>query len=259
MLAMAGALGGAPCAAETVDLVTQSGNRLGASLSAYRYDEPELMSLRAAKLGLDYAGTYAFGGSWPRAGDVWFLRGELRFATGSADYRSAVSGSLDSKPHWYVETSGVFGRDVGMGGYVLSPHVGIGLRHLSNDLRGVSSTGELGYRRTSRYVFLPVGLTHKMMLPDRSQLHSTLEYAYLIRGVQGVALSDASPALADLRLRQRDGHGVKLRIRKQMPTWSWGPTLSYWRIGPSDPGGVPAFVEPRNKTVELGFGVDYRF
>ncbi len=259
VLVVAGGLSSVSAMAETVDLVTKSGHSLSASVSAYHYDEPAVMSLKAAKLGLGYAGTYALGGSWPRAAEVWFLRGGLRFATGKVDYRSPTSGDLDDKPDWYVEATGVVGRDFGMDGYVLAPHVGIGLRHLFNDLRGVSSTGDLGYRRTSRYVFLPVGLTHKVGLADGSRLHSTVEYAYLIRGEQKVAWSDTSPTRSDVRLRQRDGYGLKLSLRRQMPTWSWGPTLTYWHVAQSDPGGTPAFVEPRNKTYELGFQVDRRF
>lgn len=258
-LAVAAGLSSAPATADIVDLVTVSGHSLSASVSGYHYDEPAVMSLKGAKLGLAYAGTYAFGGSWPRSAEVWFLRGGLRFATGKVDYRSPSSGDLDDKPDWYVEAAGVIGRDFGMDGYVLAPHVGIGLRHLVNDLRGVSSTGDLGYRRTSRYVFLPVGLTHKVSLPDGSQLHSTVEYAHLIRGAQKVAWSDTSPTRSDVRLRQRDGYGVKLSIRQQMSTWSWGPTLTHWHVAQSDPGGTPAFVEPRNKTYELGFQLDYRF
>lgn len=241
------------------DLGTKTGHRLGASVSGYFYDEPRVMSLRAAHLGLDYTGNYAFGASWPRSEEVWFLRSELRFATGRADYRSPISGDLDDKPHWYVEGTGVLGRDVGMDGYVLAPYVGIGLRHLHNDLRGVSSTGGLGYRRTSQYAFVPIGLTHKTRLSDESQLLSTFEYSHLVRGVQKVALSDTSPTSSDLKLRQRDGYGVKLSIRRQMSTWSWGPTLTYWHVAQSDPGGTPAFVEPRNKTYELGLRVDHRF
>ena len=259
LLAAAGGLSSMSSLAEAVSLVTKSGHSLGASLSGYHYDEPAVMSLKAAKLGLAYTGTYAFGGSWPRTGEVWFLRGELRFATGRVDYRSAISGDLDAKPQWYVEASGVLGRDVESGGHVLAPYVGIGLRHLFNDLRGVSSTGSLGYRRTSQYAFLPIGLTHKMRLADESQLHSTIEYAHLIRGQQKVALSDTSASRSDLSLRQRDGRGLRLSVRKQLSTWSWGPTLSYWNIAQSDPGGTPAFVEPRNKTYELGLRVDRRF
>jgi hypothetical protein len=258
-LALLGAAGLSSAWAQASDLSTRSGHSLGLDLSAYTYDEPGVMTLKSRQLGVDYAFTYALGGTWPRSNEGWFVRGELRLATGKADYRSSISGSIDGTGNGYVEARGLVGRDFDRGGYVLAPYVGLGLRQLRNDLRGVSSTGARGYRRASEYTSLPMGLTHRVKLADQSQLATTVEYMHLISGLQTAALSDASASRTDLSLKQRRGHGLRLNVMNRHDNWSWGPTLTYWNIGASDPGGSPAYIEPKNKTYELGLKAAYHF
>lgn len=245
--------------AQASDLSTRSGHSLGLNLSAYTYDEPAVMSLKSRQLGVDYTATYALGGTWPRSNEGWFVRGELRLASGKADYRSPISGTIDGTGNVYVEARGLVGRDFDRGSYVLAPYVGLGLRQLRNDLRGLSSTGARGYRRVSEYTSLPMGLTHRMKLSDQSLLDTTVEYMHLISGQQTAALSDASASRADLSLKQRRGHGLRLNVMNHQNHWSWGPTLTYWNIGASEPGGSPAYIEPKNKTYELGLKAAYHF
>ena len=245
--------------AHASDLSTRSGHSLGLDLSAYSYDEPGVMTLKAKQLGVDYTLTHALGGTWPRSNEGWFVRGELRVASGKADYRSPISGGIDGTGNVHVELRGLVGRDFDRGSYVVAPYVGLGLRQLRNDLRGMSSSGNMGYRRTSEYTSLPVGLTHRMKLQDQSLLETTVEYMHLIRGQQTAALSDASALRTDLSLKQRHGHGLRLNMMNRHNNWSWGPTLTYWNISASDPGGVPAYIEPKNKTYELGLKAAYHF
>ena len=258
-LALLGAAGLSSAWAQASDLSTRSGHSLGLDLSAYTYDEPGVMTLKSRQLGVDYAFTYALGGTWPSSNEGWFVRGELRLATGKADYRSPISGDIDGTSNGYMEARGLVGRDFDRGSYVLAPYVGLGLRQLRHDLRGVSSTGARGYRRASEYTSLPVGLTHRMKLADQSQLATTVEYMHLNSGLQTAALSDASASRTDLSLKQRRGHGLRLNVMNRHDNWSWGPTLTYWNISASDPGGSPAYIEPKNKTYELGLKAAYHF
>ncbi len=245
--------------AQVSDLNTRSGHSLGLDLSAYTYDEPALMSLKAKQLGVDYAFTYALGGTWPRSNEGWFVRGEWRIASGKADYRSPISGDIDGTSNGYMEARGLVGRDFDRGSYVLAPFVGLGLRQLRNDLRGSTSTGARGYRRASEYTSLPMGLTHRMKLADQSQLDTTVEYMHLISGLQTARLSDLSASNPDLSLKQRRGHGLRLKVMNRHDNWSWGPSLTYWNISASDPSGTPAYIEPKNKTYELGLKAAYHF
>lgn len=248
-----------PVLAQAVDLATRTGNELGVTVSGYKYTEPDKMSIKATKIGFDYSGTYAIDSEWPNRNQGWFVRGDLRFATGKGDYVSGLSGTLNNLPDWYYEIRGLIGTDFHFADYTLSPYAGLGYRYLFNDLRGVSSTGALGYRRESRYSTLPLGVTHKMNLANQTQLLTTVEYSYLIRGRQDSTLSDTNPATQDVSVTQRSGYGLRLGTMVRYPTWSVGPFLSLWHINESDRVGALLTTEPRNNTVEFGVKGVYHF
>ena len=248
-----------PALAQRADLATKTGNEVGVTASSYKYTEPGNMSIKATKIGFDYSGTYAIGSEWPNRSAGWFLRGDLRYATGKGDYSSGASGSLNDRPDWYYEVRGLVGKDFDFGDYTLSPYAGLGYRHLFNDLRGVSSTGARGYRREIDYTTLPVGVIHKMNLANQKQLLTTLEYSRLIRGQVDAKLSDALPATADVSLKQRNGYGLRLGAMVRFATWSVGPSLIWWRIKESDRANAGIIFEPSNNTYEFGVKAVYHF
>lgn len=249
MLALLGALVSlvvpTPVQAQNQDLVTKTENTLGMSLVKYRYDEPGLMRLDANKLALSYSGTYVLGSSWPDPGATWFVRAEVDYAVGPADYQNLHSERLSNTPHSYTELRGLVGKDHDMGGYVLAPYVGLGYRRLTNNL---------GYQRNSNYTTLPVGLAHKFKLADQSVLVSSVEYMHLLQGRQNVTLPLQSVSLA-----QKKGFGLRLSVMWREKAWSMGPTLTYWNLGASEEGGNPQVREPQNKTLELGWKGAYSF
>jgi hypothetical protein len=255
--AMACCLAPLPVLAQSTELATRTGNEFGVSASNYKYAEPGHMSIKATKIGFDYTGTYAIGSQGSNRSDGWFLRGNLRYATGKGDYSSGPTGSMNNRPDWYYEVKGLIGKDFFFDAYTLSPYAGLGYRYLFSDLRGVSSTGANGYRRESTYYTLPIGVTQKMNLADNKQLHTTLEYSYLISGQQDVKLSEAVSTNQDVSLRQRSGYGLSLGTMVRFDTWSVGPSLTLWRVKESDRGG--GYVEPRNNTYEFGVKAAYHF
>jgi len=228
-------------------------------VSNYKYDEPGVMTLKAQKLGIDYAYTYAFGSTWPRSSESWFVRGEVRYASGKADYASPISGSMGGKPNAYLEARALLGKDLGMGTYLISPYAGLGLRRLHSDLRGPSSTGAMGYRRDNDLTYALFGASHRFKLTGQAQLHTSVEYLHLVRSTQGVRRTDASPLLSDLSLRQKSGHGLRLQVMRLNDRWSFGPILSYWQIDASETAGSPPAFEPKNKTYEFGLKATYQF
>ena len=244
-----------PAAAQPSGLGTQAGEEVGLSLSSYTYDEPGYMDLKATKLGVDYAITRTYAGAWPNTGEASFLTGELRFATGQASYTNSSGMRAGGLDNWYWEARALYGVDLEMDGYVLSPYAGLGYRYLFNDLRSLTN----GYRRESRYISLPLGITVHTRAAQRSQLLTTVEYVHLLSGKQDALLSDIGPGRQDAKLNQRSGSGLRLKVIRQFPTWSIGPTLTYWRVGSSDVGGTPAVFEPKNNTVELGLSIRRRF
>ena len=240
-------------------LATKMAIDLSATLTHYEYKEPGLATIKGVKVGFDVSGTYVFGSQWPDRNKGWFVRGDLRYATGKTDYSSGISGSIDNLKDWYYEVRGVIGKDFDQGSYVLAPYVGLGYRHLENDLRGVSTTGARGYRRESNYTTLPIGVVHKMKLSSQVQLHTTLEYSHLLRGQQEAKLSDVGLAFTDVSLRQRKGYGLRLGTMAKFDQWSVGPMVSVWRIKASEIGGTPPVFEPKNNTVEFGIKAAYHF
>jgi hypothetical protein len=137
------------------------------------------------------------------------------------------------------------GKDIDMGSYMLSPYVGLGYRHLFNNL---------SYDRISNYTMLPLGLTHKVSFADQSQLHTTLEYMHLLSGEQRVKLGNQT-----YNLDQRSGYGIRLDMIRRYSTWSLGPSLTYWHLGQSEVGYPTPLFEPKNNTLEIGLKGSYRF
>jgi hypothetical protein len=247
------------------NLTTQTGHEFGVSLSNYKYSEPGVMNIDANKLGLEYSGTYSLDPEWPNQNKGLFLKTELRYVTGQANYNSVATGSLNSRPDWYYEARILGGRDYSYGDSIISPYLGISYRYLFNDLRGTTTTGNVGYRRESNYYSLPIGLSHKMSLSNQKQLQTIIEYSYLIRGLQNTKLSDANAsantALADISNNQRSGYGFRLSSMLRFDRWAIGPSLIYWRINQSEQvtSGGKNYIEPQNNTTELGLKANYLF
>lgn len=248
----------------SVTVATQTGNTLGLTLSGYQYREPSLdVTINAALLGIDYAGIYAFGNDW-------FVKGDARYAYGRAKYMG--SGTENNIPYSYYDLRGLFGHDIsfaGLGGFVLAPYTGLGYRYLLDNQGGQTTTGANSYQRSSTYVYLPIGVTHRMKINDIHKLETNFEYDYLIQGTQVSRLSQAAPYIADVTNQQFRGYGLRLSSMYQFDTWSVGPYVTYWNIQNSNLATQNITVnrvnyrltayEPANTTVEAGIKVAYSF
>lgn len=246
--------------AESTDLKTQAAKNIGLSLSAYQYQEPDIMSLQGLKMGLDLNATKVLQNDR-------FIRGELRYAFGSVDYSSNGTGSASGEPDWYIEARGLVGKDWAIKDVVLAAYTGLGYRYLFNDGRGITSTGYAGYRRESNYLYLPIGIIHRMTIKDQARLESTLEYDQLLKGTQNTSLSDVGGGYSDVTNNQSSGYGLKLSIMYQKRNWAIGPYMHYWNIGQSDimpeiRYGMPTgngLLEPKSNTLEFGMKASQQF
>lgn len=220
------------------------------------------MSLQGVKMGLDLIAVKVLQNDR-------FIRGDLRYAFGTVDYYSNDTGSASGEPDWYIEGRALFGKDWEINNAVLSPYTGLGYRYLFNDGRGTSCVGStcyFGYRRESNYIYLPVGIIHRRAMTGPARLESTLEYDFLLSGVQVSRLSDGGAGYSDVTNNQNSGYGLRLSVMYQKSNWTIGPYLNYWNIGESDIAvvyryGVPDSlgVEPKNNTVELGLKASQQF
>jgi hypothetical protein len=252
--------------ADEASINTTNGNELEISVSSYLYEEPSFgMSTKGDKFGIGHAGALLLDGDW-------FIKDDVRFVNGSVDY--VGSGFHAGVPDWYVEARGLVGRDIQLENAMYSPYVGFGYRYLFNDLRGYSSSGSIGYRRESNYLYIPIGLTHRIKLDDSAVLATTLEFDHLLSGRQVTWLSDLSgyagyAGVTDLENRQGGGFGYRGAVMYEMNELAFGPFINVWRIDQSD--FVPRFMrckgmvqwcvwsEPQNNTSEFGLRMRFRF
>ena len=238
-------------------LVTRRGWEVGGQLSDYRYEEPGPgVKIWGRRVGVTGAYTYT-------SASRWFFKIDGRYAYGSLKYESSGTGTKDSVPDSILETRGVFGKDFLPGrGVSLSPFAGFGYRYLYNDLRGPTSTGEVGYQRYSHYWYAPVGLTSRIKVSGQWVIAPTIEYDYFIKGTQVSQFTDVGVGYSDATNAQNKGYGYRLSVMAEKGSWAFGPWMNYWSIEDSDivPIGFGVFGrEPKNETREYGLEVKYRF
>lgn len=241
-----------PAWAQTA-LATPSGGEAGVQLSGYRYEEPGTMSLEGTRLGV--SGAYTAVGP-TRA----FARFEGRWSYGALEYQG--SGAMTGVPDHLFEVRVLAGRDYAAGSVLWSPYVGAAYRYLYNDLRGVTSTGQIGYQRESNYFYLPLGVTLRMSVAEGWVFAPQIEYDVFVRGVQRSYLSDTGLGYGDVSNEQSRGRGYRVQLMFESRRWTLAPWIHCWDIEDSDvqPAGLGVLVyEPANKTREAGLELRYRF
>jgi hypothetical protein len=237
-------------------LLTQKGWEFGAQVSHLRYEEPATPAKITSGMG---GGVMAY--TFLFRGDT-FARVDGRITGGSAKYDGM--GFRDNVSDGIFELRGAYGKDFILGGSVsMSPYAGLGSRNYSADLRGNTSTGVSGYRRSVDYLYAPLGLTMRIGLGGRWVLAPNLEYDWFLRGRQFSQLSDASQGSPDARNTQRHGHGYRAALMVEWGNWAFGPWMNYWRIKDSDTDSntIAGFsgIVPNNWTREYGLEVRYRW
>lgn len=246
----------AGAAAQTANPVAmRPGFELGGQVSDYVYKEPDI-DVELSGTQLAFVGAYTL-----VPNDDIYARFELRHAYGELYYEG--SGTMEDVPNTTIELRALFGAQIqSEDGVALTPYIGIGHRYLYNDLRGFSSTGAIGYRRYSRYLYMPLGISLRIHTGNSWVVAPSIEYDYFIRGEQESMLSDTGLGIPDVTNRQRKGFGYRAALMFEKNHVSFGPWLQSWKIEDSDlkPIGGGVFVyEPRNETFEAGIEVKYRF
>lgn len=244
-------------------LATPGGNEVNFAAGGYEYVEPgnTSISIHAPKFGGGYTGTVSL-----NSRHHWFLQADARGLFGNTTYdgwcspflitpdnRSPNGWALDlgdpspcsesGDKDWYLEGRTLIGKDVIGRKWGWSPHIGLGIRHLSN-----GTTGIAGFR-TDDYLYLPVGITARTAVAARNALSFGVEYDYLLRGWQTtrnsklgggeVPATPSAPSftidgLSDASFDQHSGWGLRARAKYQVTRrWSLEPEYTHWNIGAS--------------------------
>jgi hypothetical protein len=237
------------------NLATRPGWEVGGQAADYRYVEPGLMKLSGERLGV--VGAYTFTNDTRGL----FSRIDARGSYGLLKYEG--TGTKNGIPDLIAEARAVIGADFFPAtGVSLSPYVGLGYRYLYNDLRGYGSTGAVGYRRYSNYLYAPVGLTARIDIGDGLIFAPTIETDVFLRGRQITKLSDTGLGYVNVTNRQDRGRGHRIYLMFERDRWALGAWTHYWHIMDSDiqPIGLGyAGLEPENATRESGLELRYRF
>jgi hypothetical protein len=252
-LALAALAWSISAAAQSDPLATRGGWELGVQAAGYEYDEPFFATFEGERVGTSIA--YTFLGR-----DQVHSRIEARYSYGELDYTG--SGTLADVPDHLFEVRGLAGRDYRVGGVVWAPYAGVGFRYLYNDFRGVTSTGASGYRRRSRYIYVPIGVTLRVRLGGQWVMSPQIEFDAFANGRQRSYFSDVDPSLGDATNRQGRGRGARGQLAFEGPRWGFSLWAHYWKIKDSDVQPVAAnlgVLEPANTTREVGVELRYRF
>jgi hypothetical protein len=289
--------------AQTADLATPTGHEVSVTVGGYDYVEPGSLkiSIHGVKIGGEYTATLPLG-----QGRRWFAQANARGTFGNASYDGWCSPYLirpnqaspngyvldvgDASPcsesgetDWYLEGRGLVGRDFVAGAWGVSADTGLGFRHLSNGLTGLS-----GFR-TDNYLYVPFGVTARTIVASHRALSFNVEYDRLLRGWQktrdsllgsgDIPATPIAPAFTidgftDVSFEQHSGWAVRAGAKYQLTAhWSVAPSFIHWNVAASPVNYDTAtftvnnitakeqrgFYEPLNTTNEFLVKVGFHF
>lgn len=244
-----------------ISLKTRDEINIGLQSYWYKYGEEVNDAFFMSNTG----NKYGVSAAWIKTiGDDYYVIVDARYAIGDVKYKSASgTGNVSDE---VFEGRMVVGSETVIDNYLLSSYLGIGYRRLDNDLRDLGSGG---YRRTSQYLYIPIGVTHRFLLDGKSRISTNIEYDYFVQGEQKSYLSDVDAQHArifgDLVNKQKKGYGVRINSAYEKQNWSIGGFLNYWNISDSeknyyvDGAFLYTVYEPKNDTKEIGLEIKYRF
>lgn len=248
--------------AQGIPLNTTSGSDFGILISDQSYEADRdgvfAMSVVGKKIGVVGSFTQALGNDW-------FWGGDARLTTGATALNSTTLGRRSGDPETTMELRLTGGTDFTAGSQVLSPYAGLGYRAVFSYLKGYTNNGSASTSRSSTLVYVPLGVTHRFKVAEDARFATTLEYDYLLEGMQRTHYTEIIGYTEDLRTTQRKGHGARLNLAYETARWSTGVFFHYWDIKESEVGTyattttVYAATHPRNVTREVGLQIRYRF
>lgn len=255
----------------------------GPEVFNYYYEEPGQMEYEGIMFGLYGRITYHLRGRQtdsegeeaadtpPAPPSPWVFRADARIAYGSTDYDGRLQ---DGTPYTMsgvdalsVEGRLLLGHRFESTSGMTTVYGGLGSRYKEDD----SSFDRAGYKRESRYLYLPISVEYIHTLPRNRAVIFSAEYTHLISGEQKSDLSGFG--IGEITNEQKSGYGLRGAVAYAHP-WRNGHVvieafIRHWDIDDSEietvfgrtPRGIARaqFLEPENQTVEAGLSLRYRF
>lgn len=135
---------------------------------------------------------------------------------------------------------------------IFNLYVGVGYRIKTDNSQ------EYGYaHRKSQYLYIPIGV--KILSKEYENDYALsiapyIEYDFLVKGAQSAGL---------IRLNQNKGYGAKAGVVCKIDQFEITPYFNFWNIKDSnkyiDANSGTWWMEPANKTTEIGIKVSFRF
>lgn len=238
----------------------------------YHYDETvnkkKFMDIKGQEFGVNgaYQLTYK---------DSFFVRPEGRVTYGFTEY-SQPNDPLGNQPHrpdFLFETRFLTGWQFHPSkSTMIVPYTGIAYRQKENDGSQVKGKDNLGGRkRINKLWYVPLGLRGQYDFDNRWFVQSTVEYDWLLKGVQLSYDTDCYPS--PLSFKQKKGYGLKGELLAgyhfEKVSVSAGPYAYYWNIEKTSEVKFKSkrerltfdgtSYEPKNSTKEIGFKVNLTF
>ena len=249
---------------------TRPGFEIGAELLDYSYRERfegEVVARDDGKFG---GATFGY---VETIGGGLFLRAKMTLDYGSVDYRSD-DGGIDNVSQSIGQLELHLGKDFALGnGGTLTPFVGLASRALE-DKSGDKETelGFIGYDREVSYAYVPVGAAATLPLGSGSDLILSAQYNWVVGGEAKSKFSDLDPELPDVKLDLESGSGFEAsaiaRFKLRGNAVGFGPFVRHWSIDrseelvlkdPEGSGETITFLEPKNRTTEVGVRLTFAF
>lgn len=240
-----------------------SGWHLGAIASHGRYREKSVMQVQGPRLGVSAARDWFTHGAWQIS-----VQGQLHLS--AAYYSSPISGELANVPDLetdlritalYPLKHNDSATDA-PGAWQWAAYAGLAHRFHYNDLRGRTTVGDIGYRRLSQRIFLPIGL--QVSQAGTSAFTARLEITPNLYGTHSTYMTDFG-ADRDATVAQKS-RGWAVQIGWQ-PLPGWRVSAHHRRWSTSATGAWPGtrfgvtryYYEPASQWRDTGVQVSRQF
>lgn len=234
---------------------------LGLGVSGIVYKEPGIMQEKGIMMGAHGLYCYHVDNVVFQA-EGEFKYGQMEYDGSRMDGRALVISGINN---YILEGRVLMGYNTSVASpAVAMPFIGIGYRYLIDDL---SNSYTYGYRRESRYLYIPVGVKILTELRNEWFIEMIAEYDFFCKGLQTSQMSDLDSRYNDLENDQHSGYGLGGSIKLRKGSFAIEPFVRYWNVEKSDIAILTSngystgrrFFEPENNSTEIGIKISWIF